>query len=197
MRFALIASLILSGLACLEVRAHRNGVKIPTPASSLSTVEEKCVNWTVEGAWMSNKADAVEDALVQAQLKVAGYLRAQNPPVEWTPSLSYIQTHLVKTQPWKEETKDFDQIGRMYRVQLEVEVTQPELTKMVQLGREFRIQQRMFLLAKVLVGLVVLLTAVSGYLRLDEYTKGYYTGWLRLAALGFVAAAGAGLVLIA
>lgn len=197
MRFALIASLVLSGLACLEVRAHRGGMKVQAAASVSSTVEEKSAHWTVEGAWMNNKADAVEDALLQAQLKVVGYLRGQNPPVEWTPSLSYIQTHLVKTQPWKEESKDFDQIGRMYRVQLDVEVTQSELTTMVQVGREFRIQQRMFLLAKVLAGLVVLLTAVSGYLRLDEYTKGYYTSWLRLAAVGFVAAAGAGLVLIA
>jgi hypothetical protein len=197
MRCALIVSLMLSGMTFLEVRAHRFSVRAHGPAPVAQVDEVKSVQWMVEGAWMNNKADAVEDALLQAQTKVTAYLRNQNPPVEWTPSLPYIQSHLVKTQPWQEDTKDFDQIGRMYRVRLDVEVTPLELSKMVNSGREFRIQQRMFLLAKVLAGLVVLLAAVSGYLRLDEYTKGYYTGWLRLAAVGLVAAAGAGLVLIA
>jgi hypothetical protein len=197
MRVALIASLILSGLTIVQVRAHRMAVKSQAAtAFDVQTNEEKSVHWTVEGTWEKNKTDAIEEALVKAQEKVTAYLRGQNPPVEWTPSLPYIQTHLVKTQPWKEETKDFDQIGRMYRVQLEVEVTPSDLTKMVHWGREFRVHQRMFILAKVLAGLVVLLAAVSGYLRLDEYTKGYYTGWLRLAAVALVGAAGAGLVLI-
>jgi hypothetical protein len=38
---------------------------------------------------------------------------------------------------------------------------------------------------------------VVGYFRLEEATKGYYTAWLRLAAVGLVAAAVAGLLLAA
>jgi len=48
------------------------------------------------------------------------------------------------------------------------------------------------------LGLVtVLLGAVAGYVRLDEWTKGYYTGRLFLAAVAVVVAAGAGVVLLA
>jgi hypothetical protein len=51
----------------------------------------------------------------------------------------------------------------------------------------------MGLLGKILVGLVALLAVVTGYIRLDDWTKGYYTGWLRLAAWGILAVVGTGL----
>jgi len=50
----------------------------------------------------------------------------------------------------------------------------------------------MLLLGKILASLLVLLSAVVGYVRLDEWTKGFYTGWLRLAA-GVFAVVAAGL----
>ena len=37
--------------------------------------------------------------------------------------------------------------------------------------------------------------AVAGFLRLDELTQGYYTGWLRLAAAGLAGAVVVGLLL--
>ena len=36
-----------------------------------------------------------------------------------------------------------------------------------------------------------MLGAVAGYVRLDEWTKGYYTGRLRLAAVVLIGLAGA------
>jgi hypothetical protein len=59
--------------------------------------------------------------------------------------------------------------------------------------RQVRSKERMSLLVRVLIGLVAALAALAGYMRLDEATKGYYTRWLRLAALGFVAVVGTGL----
>jgi hypothetical protein len=59
--------------------------------------------------------------------------------------------------------------------------------------RDHRVVQRQIYLGKILAGLVVFLTAVAGYFRLDEATKGYYSGWLRLAALGLVGIVGAGI----
>ena len=40
---------------------------------------------------------------------------------------------------------------------------------------------------------IVLLTAIAGYVRLDEWSKGYYTGALRVAALAVVLASAAGM----
>jgi len=47
-----------------------------------------------------------------------------------------------------------------------------------------------------LVSVVVLLGAVSGYYRLEEATKGYYTAWLRLGLIGVACAVGALLLLV-
>ena len=52
----------------------------------------------------------------------------------------------------------------------------------------------MWLLGKIMAGLVLLLATISTYVRLDDYSKGYYSGWLRFASI--VAAAGVGLLLL-
>jgi hypothetical protein len=43
----------------------------------------------------------------------------------------------------------------------------------------------------VLAVLVLILAAVAGYIRADEWTRGYYTGRLRVLAVGAVAAGAA------
>jgi hypothetical protein len=49
-------------------------------------------------------------------------------------------------------------------------------------------RNRMGFLVKFLAGIVALLGTICGYLRLDEWSKGYYTKWLRLAAVGCLGA---------
>jgi len=48
-------------------------------------------------------------------------------------------------------------------------------------------EKRMVFLVKFLAGIVALLLTVCGYIRLDEWSKGYYTKWLRLVAIGCIA----------
>ena len=55
---------------------------------------------------------------------------------------------------------------------------------------------RMEFLVKLLACVVALLATVCGYIRLDEWSKGYYTKWLRLAALGCIGAVAAVLWLV-
>ncbi len=173
--------------------------------------------WTVEGKWMKTQDDAVDSALEKGQAEVALYLKSQKRPLEWTPDLDYVRKHLLRDLPneeqekngwheipirvtgydWKalEEEKDFkEEPGVMRRVRLSVWVTQTKMLDMQRQDNEYRKQQRQvvaharqLMLGKVLLGLVALLAALVGYFRLEEATKGYYTGWLRLAALGFLA----------
>jgi hypothetical protein len=96
------------------------------------------------------------------------------------------------------------------QVRLAVEVGEPQYQQILRQDRKYQeeqrklraqqrkqqVLQRQLLLGKGLAGLIALLAAVAGYLRLDEMTKGYYTNWLRVAAVGFVGAVGAVLVLI-
>jgi hypothetical protein len=49
-------------------------------------------------------------------------------------------------------------------------------------------EKRMVFLVKFLVGIVALLLTICGYIRLDEWSKGYYTQWLRLGAIACFAA---------
>jgi hypothetical protein len=96
----------------------------------------------------------------------------------------------------KIEVKDFDnQVGLMHRVALRIEVTPQDRREIeredvkYQAGlRQVRAHERQALLAKALAGVVAVLAAVAGYLRLEDATKGYYTAILRLCAVAFVTA---------
>ncbi len=66
---------------------------------------------------------------------------------------------------------------------IQKEIRQDEDEKRLALMRN-----RMGFLVKFLTGIVALLGTLCGYLRLDEWSKGYYTKWLRLAAVGCVGA---------
>lgn len=65
---------------------------------------------------------------------------------------------------------------------------QKEIRQVEDLNRVHLMRDRMLFLVKFLAGIVALLATVCGYLRLDEWSKGYYTKWLRLAAVGCVGA---------
>lgn len=166
--------------------------------------------WQVRGQWQTSYQDAWQDALTRAQVELVEYLRTNGPPVEWTPTLNFIQERLVKDK--REETKE-DNGVKIHRITLDLELSSRARLEITQRDREFRAEQKQLALAKAreerdqrvlqrqvwaakgLAALVVILGAVAGYVRLDEWSKGYYTSWLRLAALGFVGAAGVGLLL--
>ena len=59
--------------------------------------------------------------------------------------------------------------------------------------RNTHIKERMGILAAIIAGVTVLLGCVAGYVRLDEATKGYYSGRLRLAAVVVLILAGCGI----
>jgi len=95
-------------------------------------------------------------------------------------------------------------VGTMYRAAVRVEVSsvarqdfEIQERQFQQSVREYRATSRQKILAAVLGGLVALLLAVAGYLRLEDATKGYYTRLLRLAVVAFVALVAAGLWVMA
>jgi hypothetical protein len=168
-------------------------IQLPPPAPPVTTPKAKPdgkVYWTVLGRGASVD-DANLEALEEARTKVLVYLRNLNPPVEWTPTRDYIQEKLVKQR--EDSTKVFDApVGLMHEVRLRVEVSPKDRAELLREDRHFRTEQRQLLLVQVLGGLLALLMAVAGYVRLDEWSKGYYTGWLRLATASLIGAAGAG-----
>jgi hypothetical protein len=87
-----------------------------------------------------------------------------------------------------------------HRVCLKIGITPEAWGKILEEQRNDLVRQRnsvmkerMLFLLKIMGGLVALMATVAGYIRLDEWSRGYYTNWLRLAALtcvGIVALAG-------
>jgi hypothetical protein len=74
-----------------------------------------------------------------------------------------------------------------------IRVTHKFLQELGDQARAERKYERQMVLARVLIGAVVLLLTVAGYLRLEEATKGYYTWILRAAVVGVMVATGAAL----
>jgi hypothetical protein len=148
----------------------------------------KAAPWKVVG-YGRKIEDAEQDALEKAHKEVTDYLAGQNPPVEWRPSSEYVSRNLVKHR--EEEGPEQREIGPVYKVTLTVDVGS-HLQDIMKHDRHHRMEVRQLLLAKVLGGLVVLFAIAALYFRLEEYTKGYYTLSLRLAALVLAALTGAG-----
>jgi hypothetical protein len=78
---------------------------------------------------------------------------------------------------------------KTFRFRADLELTTEGWRELAEMERKGLAHERTETTARVLAILTVLLGAVAGYIRLDEWTKGYYTGRLRLAALALVVAA--------
>jgi hypothetical protein len=210
MRPAWLGSLVIVAVAAGALQAPAQSVRSVTVTRDgvITNKKEPDFSLTVTGSFHKESQDAEESALKRAQAELFTYLRKLSPSVEWKPDLEYIRKNLVKKR--EEDLQDFKDkdIGLMRQMVLHLEVSSRQSTEMLRLDREYRAKWRdeyrrlvaefrMAGLAKVIGGLVAFLAGVAGYIRLDELTKGYYTNWLRLAAASFVAAASAGLWLLA
>jgi hypothetical protein len=142
--------------------------------------------------WGETHEDAEFNALKKAQDSLMVYFAEQNHPLQWRPKLDYINSHLVKSRP-RQAAQDLGDGLKALGVKLEMEISASDWQYMLAEDRRVRADSRMLLLAKLLAGLVASLGAVAGYLRLEEMTKGYYTAWLRFAAVSFVSAVGVGI----
>jgi hypothetical protein len=158
-------------------------VKPPTSDSS--------PHWTVTGHGDADFARAM--ALERAQQEVLLYLQ-QHPKIQWVPDQDYIDQHLVKGRRNPSST-ELDGLKVEHR-ELDVAITPDDWRDILQQDSQYRMDQRLLWVGGGLAGLVVLFGAIAGYIRLDEWSKGYYTWWLRFGALGFLGVAGAGLMLL-
>jgi hypothetical protein len=186
----------------------RTAAPAPAPAPAVESriappvAAEACWSTTVTAVAGSTES-ARQKAVNEAYDEFRAYLHEQNPPIEWKPpSPEFIRKHL-KTE-WKDELvkrddqnlDELEKVDRIVQVTLSVEMLPKHREEILKLDQRFRAEQRMLWLAKVVGCLIAFLAGIAGYVRLDEWTKGYYSGWLRLAVAGFIGAAGAGLWMV-
>jgi hypothetical protein len=170
------------------------------------TADERPVrpkNWPkrVEGLGL-DEARAKESALEKAREEIIARLRRCSPPITaWQPSVEYIQKALVAKEEPGKELQVLEQGEPAKRCILHLK--RPDWSEFYRLEqaaqadqRRGRGEERMLLLARVLAGVMVLLMAAIAYVRLDDWTQGYYTRWLKVAAVSLLVALGSGLWLL-
>lgn len=211
MRPSVIAVLIFVGLLGLGIRglvtgrtaprahaAERNtarsqdrnrqvNVSRPKPPK---TAREPLWRDSATGEFKSSSAEAEEDALRVGSEKVAEYLRRRTPPLDWTPSPDFVRNHLKREVKVESRELNDPSAPLTYSATVELELTSDSLSKLQQEEHRYQVEQRMWWLARIVGGLVLILTAIAGYIRLDDVTKGYYSIPLRIGAvvLGLVGA---------
>jgi len=134
-------------------------------------------------------------AFVNARNALEQYLLTQRPLVQ-TPDNEYIRNHLLIEQPNLSSDPNDIKSDKKYAVTLKISLDADKFAEIFNHQREQTSRDRMMGLGRTLAIVVAFLAAVSGYLRLEEATKGYYTTWLRVGAISFVGAVGAGMWLI-
>ncbi|HLJ95712.1 MAG TPA: hypothetical protein VKU02_21225 [Gemmataceae bacterium] len=204
MRPIRLTSLVILGLLASGPWVQANGrvfkriarppvaFPVPMPRSAVPPKEpEILLSRTVDG-WGETVADAEQMALENARRVIVDcFALREDHPLEWRPNLNYIHRYLIKKRDALEDSEE--PLRGLQGVRLWIEIDRGKWDAMLQKDREVRSESRMVLLGKLLAGVVAFLGAIAGYLRLEEMTKGYYTAWLRLAAIGFVSVVGAGI----
>jgi hypothetical protein len=81
--------------------------------------------------------------------------------------------------------------GTVYEATLKADVSHRSRARVVQEYRREEVWKRVLILGAVLAFVLVALAVISGYIKTDEATKGYYTNRLRFAAAAGLGAAAA------
>jgi hypothetical protein len=176
----LILLVVGAGLGLASSRAEAG----PSSRAGQSAPDEAVRDFDpVEGRG-SNLKDAGREALRKAHRIIVEHLRSLDPPVEWTPSMAFVRDNLLGEPQELLSKKEEVVKGVVVRCwSWPLAISAKNWHAIQEFDRRERAQERMFTLGKVVATLVVFLGLVAGYIRLDEFSKGYYTGWLRLGAV--------------
>jgi hypothetical protein len=158
-------------------------------------LDETNVDWKEN--WKANPQQSMDEAVALIAVELGDYLRNQQPSIDWTPPPWFVENLVKRSVKLKEKPLADAPGAKKYRYEGTIELKAADRVEILRHDREFRAQQRMLWLALVVAGIVAFVSVVSVYVRMDEMTKGYYTGWLRVAALGFLGGTALVLLLIA
>jgi hypothetical protein len=161
--------------------AERNAA--PTVAAAGSTPSP---HRTVTGRRSATKERAVADARSQLQAEIATWLDPEVPG-SWTLPARMLDAMVLKEPEIKTITKDY---GEIFEATLTVDTSPQRRTALVELYTREAVERRLVSLGAVLAFVLICLAAISGYIRADEATRGYYTNRLRMLAAAGVGASG-------
>ena len=137
---------------------------------------------------------ARQQALKAAAEKLSAYLQARFPGYRYRPTPDFLVSHkLVDTGENVEYVLDNPEAPKMVRHKLTVELRDLQLARLLDEDRREHSAERLEVAGRGLAGLVLILVALVGYVRLDDWTRGYFSTFLKFTALA-LAVGGAALL---
>lgn len=145
-----------------------------------------------------SEAEAEEDVFLQAQSLLEQKFAELDPPLEHTPSLAEVKAEYLRkdtrtvsppSAALQDEAAQAGLPGKLVYVGYDIEVSADQV-------RELRTQQRVLASLRVVGMLMASALAVFLFLRADDWTKGYLTRWLALAAVTIAGGTAAALIFI-
>jgi hypothetical protein len=140
---------------------------------------------TVEGLISATEERAKAEARRVFRREVVQWLDPEVPGA-WTPPSRLLDAMVMETRT-RLVVKDYG----TYVAELKVDLSPQRRTALVEAYNRELVQHRLATLGGLLAFVLICLAVISGYIRADEATKGYYTNRLRMLAAAGVGAGGA------
>jgi hypothetical protein len=156
------------------------------PSTTPTPEPESDSTRVVAGLVSATEERARNEARKELDNQVREWLELEGVPASWKPSTAQVDAMIVRSKV-EPVVKDY---GTLYMAKLTVDVSPGRRASFVHAYQQQLVHRRMVLLGGGLVLSLICLAALSGYIRADEATKGYYTNRLRLLAAAGVGAAG-------
>src|SRR5262249_19324783 len=114
-------------------------------------------------------------------------------PRSWSPPVRLLEAMILNTRTEEivRESGFSKDLGPFYVAKLSADFSPQRKAAFVELYNHELVQYRLTRLGAALAFILICLAALSGYIRADEATKGYYTNRLRMLAAAGVGAGGA------
>jgi hypothetical protein len=141
----------------------------------------------------ATRDEAKQDALAKAAIRTREFAAQVAPRIKtaWQVPAWLLEDHMLTDRIYVEEV-DWT-YGPMYRAHLLINLSPENRQLLLNSWHQELVRHRLGQVGGALAFVLVCLATVLGYLRLDDATRGYYTGWLFAAAAAVVGGAGAAL----
>jgi len=142
-------------------------------------------HWEAQSLPKNTKERAEAEAREKLREAVTAWLDPEVPR-SWTPPADLLNSLVLNTR-FEPFIRDY---GTLYVAHLQYDASPDRRARFIEVYNRELVGHRLFKLGGSLSFILICLAAVSGYIRADEATKGYYTNRLRLLAAAGVGAAG-------
>ncbi len=161
----------------------------PTTCSETTAAASAQNYQPIPGEIGATEDRARAEARKAVEARVATWLKP-DVPASWKPPARLLQSLIVETKIEPHVSQRAKEYGPLYVATMTADLSPRHRAELVDAYNHELVKHRLLTLGGSLGFVLICLAAVSGYIRADEATKGYYTNRLRMLAAAGVGAAG-------